>query len=353
MEPAGAVGRPGSARRVRSFDAVAASPLQFLAAQVKPRILVIRGGAIGDFILTLPAIRLLREAFPGAHLEILGYKHIIALAEGRYYGEATRSIEYSAMAAFFVPGSELAPDLAEYFASFQQIISYLYDPNGYFEANLRRAGAKRILAAYSPIDDSAHAAHQLAQPLQSLALYLEDHGAKIHPSTEDRDFAVRFLAETDERPLIAIHPGSGSARKNWPIERWMELGKSLLRATPPPQLLLVGGEADHARLEQLRASWSEAPILLARDLPLPLLGAIIERAQLFLGHDSGISHLAAAVGTPGLLLFGPTDPSIWSPGNPQMQILEAPERDLTALTVETVNLELTRLFPQFLKPEKL
>src|SRR4029079_13859228 len=81
------------------------------------RILVIRGGAIGDFILTLPAIRLLRENFPEARLEILGYEHIVALAEGRFYAEATHSIEYGALAGFFIPGSDLAADLQEYFAS--------------------------------------------------------------------------------------------------------------------------------------------------------------------------------------------------------------------------------------------
>src|SRR5438093_965683 len=112
------------------------------------RILVIRGGAIGDFILTLPAIKLLRENFPAAQLEILGYKHIVALAEGRFYADATRSIEYGPMSGFFVPHAELASDLVEYFASFQQVISYLYDPSRFFEANLRRAGVKNFIAAY-------------------------------------------------------------------------------------------------------------------------------------------------------------------------------------------------------------
>ena len=65
------------------------------------RILVIRGGAIGDFILTLPAIKLLRDRFPRAHIEILGYKHIIALAENRFYADAIRSIESGSLAAFF------------------------------------------------------------------------------------------------------------------------------------------------------------------------------------------------------------------------------------------------------------
>ena len=65
------------------------------------RILVIRGGAIGDFILTLPAIKLLRDSIPAAHLEILGYKHIIALAEMSRYADATRSIEYGPLSSFF------------------------------------------------------------------------------------------------------------------------------------------------------------------------------------------------------------------------------------------------------------
>ena len=301
----------------------------------KPRILVIRGGAIGDFILTLPAIRLLRENFPAAHLEILGYRHIIALAEGRSWADATRSIEYGPMAGFFVPRSELAPDLAAYFASFQQVISYLFDPDGFFEANLRRAGVKNFLHAYAPLDDSEHAARQLARPLQSLALYLEDHAATVHPSPEDRAFAEMFLGAGDF-PLIALHPGSGSPRKNWPLENWRALGASLLARFPQARLLLIGGEADHAQLADLAAAWRGRPVLQARDLPLPHLAALLARCRLFLGHDTGISHLAAAAGAPCLLLFGPTDPAIWAPANAPVSTLVAPHGDLTALSLSTV-----------------
>ena len=86
-------------------------------------ILVIRGGAIGDFILTLPALKLLRNGFPDARIEILGYKHIIALAENRFYAQATRSIEYGPLASFFSNQSELPAELADYFASFDLVIS--------------------------------------------------------------------------------------------------------------------------------------------------------------------------------------------------------------------------------------
>jgi heptosyltransferase-2 len=301
---------------------------------------VIRGGAIGDFILTLPAIRLLREAFPEAQIEIMGYRHIVALAEGRFYADAIRSIEYSAMAGFFVPRSELAPDLAEYFASFQQVVSYLFDPDGFFEANVRRAGVKNFLPAYAKIDDSEHAAKQLARPLQSLALFLEDHAATVHPSAADRAHAAEFLGKVRGR-LVAIHPGSGSAKKNWPVERWRELGSRLLAGGA--ELLLIGGEADGAQLATLGAAWRGAPVHEARDLPLPHLAAVLARCALFVGHDSGISHLAGAVGTHCVLLFGPTDPAVWAPANPGVTVLEAPRADLAQIAVAAVEEAILRI----------
>jgi len=300
---------------------------------MKPRILVIRGGAIGDFILTLPAIRLLREAFPEAHLEIIGYRHIIALAEGRVYADATRSIEYGAMAGFFARGGTLAEEMLAYFASFQQIVSYLFDPDGIFEANVRRSGVKNFLNAFVRIDDSLHAAQQLASPLQGLALYLDDPAATVHPNADDRAFASHFLGDAGH-PFIAIHPGSGSPRKNWSAAAWAELGARLL-AAPGRRIVLVGGEADRAILQTLRVAWGERA-LVAQDLTLPHLAAVLEKCAIFLGHDSGISHLAAAAGARCVLLFGPTDPAVWAPANPQVSVLRPPEGDLAKLGVDEV-----------------
>jgi heptosyltransferase-3 len=305
----------------------------------KPRILVIRGGAIGDFVLTLPAIRLLRENFPHAHLEILGYKHIIALAEGRFYADATRSIEYGGLSRFFIPGTELPEDMVEYFASFQQIVSYLYDPDRFFEENVRRAGVKHYLHGSPKLDDSAHAAQQLAQPLEGLALYLEEKAPVLFPSDEDRQFATDYLSRAfagRAGPLIALHPGSGGERKNWPVERWAALGEKIYELEPDARLMLVGGEADDARLDHLRRAWSGRAIHPVIGMPLPHLAAILQQARLFLGHDSGISHIAAATGAASLLLFGPTDPDVWAPLTGDVKIIRAPGGDLALLPPATV-----------------
>ena len=299
------------------------------------RILVIRGGAIGDFLLTLPALKLLRDAFPSAHLEILGYKHIIALAENRGYADSVRSIDYAPLASFFSRDGELPAELAKYFRSFQQIISYLFDPDEIFADNLKRCGVKNLIKASPQINDEEHAARQLAHPLEQLGLFLEDPAAVLYPNKEDRMFAKKFL-EGSARPLLALHPGSGGKRKNWALENWRELGDWLVDSMQPSTLLVVIGEADESRARQLRGWWAERPVCYAQNLPLPQVAALLEQCAVFIGHDSGISHLAAAVGTPSLLLFGPTDPEIWAPANEAVKTIRAPKNDLQQLSVATV-----------------
>ena len=296
------------------------------------RILVIRGGAIGDFVLTLPALKLLRENFPTAHLEILGYKHIIALAENRFYANATRSIDHAPLSRFFARNAELTADLVEYFGGFDLIISYLFDPDEIFAGNLRRCGAERLIVGSPKFNDEEHAARQLARPLAELGLHLTDAAAFLFPNEEDRSAVAPILKGMDA-PVIAIHPGSGSERKNWPLENWIELGEHIQELGN--KLLVVGGEADEKQMTQLRSHWEKKAVRFVTDLPLPHLAAVLENAM-FVGHDSGISHLAAAAGAKCILLFGPTDPAVWAPANKNVKVLRAPEGDLAKLLLPDV-----------------
>ena len=310
------------------------------------RILVIRGGAIGDFILTLPALKALRDAHPEAHIEILGYKHIAVLAENRFYAQAVHSIEYGPLARFFARNSELPAELSEYFASFDLIVSYLYDPDRIFETNLRRCGVQNLICGPAKITDSrsdglpavignptagkpwfldGHAAWQLARPIEELGIKVVDFAERIFPSTEDREFAREFLASVSQ-PIIAIHPGSGSHEKNWPLEKWIGLFSPGSRFTDVGGLVVISGEADEAQTDQLQREWKNRGVRFARNLALPRLAALLEHA-IFIGHDSGISHLAAAAGATCVLLFGPTDPDVWAPKNENCTSSQAAERE--------------------------
>src|SRR6516164_54059 len=119
------------------------------------KILVIRGGAIGDFILTLPAITALRTQFPDAHIEVLGYPHIIQLAVAGGLVDRAQSIEARALAGFFAKGGMLSEDLADYFSEFDLIISYLYDPDRIFETNVRLCGRAQFIAAPHRPDEAS------------------------------------------------------------------------------------------------------------------------------------------------------------------------------------------------------
>jgi heptosyltransferase-2 len=299
------------------------------------RILVIRGGAIGDFILTLPALKALRDARPQAHVEILGYKHIAVLAENRFYAQAVHSIEYAPLARFFAPNSELPAELADYFESFDLIVSYLYDPDQIFETNLRRSGVRKLICGPARIvKDAGHAARQLAQPIKELGITVIDFAERIFPSIEDREFARQFLASVPQ-PIIAIHAGSGSHEKNWPIEKWIGLFSRRSRFTDFERLVVILGEADEAQTERLKREWRDQNVCFAKSLPLPHLAAALERS-IFIGHDSGISHLAAAAGANCILLFGATDPDVWAPRNENVRVLRPPSGRLDDLQIETV-----------------
>src|SRR5207244_11044486 len=110
------------------------------------KILVIRGGAIGDFVLTLPAIAALRRHFPDAHLEVLGYPHIIELALAGGLVERAQSVEARSLAGFFARHGDLAEELADYFSEFDLVVSYLYDPHPVFEHNVGRCKADQFIA---------------------------------------------------------------------------------------------------------------------------------------------------------------------------------------------------------------
>jgi len=284
----------------------------------------------------LPALKALRDAHPQAQIEILGYPHIAAVADKRFYADAVRSIEYAALSCFFARGGELPTQLRDYFGGFDLTLSYLYDPDQIFENNLRQCRAQKIVRGPAQIDKNAHAAWQLAQPLQELGINVSDLAAKLFPSDEDREFAHRFL-ENCEPPILALHPGSGSEKKNWPIENWIELAKTSLNAKASFRaIVFVSGEADEKEMARVRTSFEHEPqVRFAHQLPLPQLAAVLEQST-FIGHDSGISHLAAAAGASCLILFGPTDSKVWAPQNTNARVLLAPHGDLTQLDVATV-----------------
>jgi len=291
------------------------------------KILFIRGGALGDFIVTLPTLRLLRQRWPEAHIEVLGHPRLAEIALKRYYVDAIRSVNHGPLSAFFTPRAVLDPSWMDYIGSFDLVLSYFYDPDELFLVNLQRCKPGQILThpPRVPEDFGRPAARHFAGIVEPLGLALADDVASdLFPSPEDSAAARAYLNGLKPGTrLVAIHPGSGGETKNWPRESWAELGRRLTSAMPDVALLIVEGEADAEPAQFLIEAWKDLPHLRARELPLPILSALLREASLFLGHDSGITHLAAASrrDLPVIALFGPTDPAVWAPPRPGVRVL--------------------------------
>jgi len=307
------------------------------------KILVIRGGAIGDFILTLPAIAALRQAFPHAHLEVLGYSHIVELAVAGGLANQARSIDARPLAAFFARNGELGEEMRDYFSEFDLIVSYLYDPDTIFQTNVSRCSPAQFIAGPHRPDEKAntHATRVFLRPLERLAIFNADPMPRLRIGGSHSS-SKTVSAKPDDVPTLALHPGSGSESKNWPEERWAELLEWFLNETRF-RLLIVGGEAEGARLQSLAAALPPARTRVAQNQPLPELAALLAGCAGFIGHDSGISHLAAAVGLSGLLLWGDTNEEIWRPPSESFVLVRGPG-GLGDLGVDLVREEVRRLW---------
>jgi len=264
------------------------------------KILVLRGGALGDFIVTLPALALLRAHWPHAHLALIGNAPAAALALDAALLHRVHS-QHDARWSALYSAAPLPSALAAELATFDLVLNFWPDPDGDLARHFPLRSAQTFLSASASPTRAPAAAHYCA-PLHALGLTPTTfHHTLAHPAPDAH--------------LVALHPGSGSPQKNWPLSRWIELCR-WLTTIHRAKLLLLTGEADSAAASALAPFGTPA-----HQLPLATLVTQLTHCRLFLGHDSGISHLAAACGVPSVLLFGPTDPTMWAPPAPHVQIL--------------------------------
>jgi heptosyltransferase-2 len=186
----------------------------------------------------------------------------------------------------------------------------------------------RVIAR-DPSPAAGHASQWLAEAARELGAVAVPLPPDMVPTEAERAEARPILARLPPR-FLALHPGSGSATKNWPVDRFAEVARKL---SPLRPWLLVIGPADDAAGSALGA---KPDVVVALSLPPRVLGTVLREAGCFVGHDSGVSHLAAAFGTPVLALFGPTDPAVWAPVGRHVQVLRAPDQLMEDLSVDEV-----------------
>lgn len=291
-----------------------------------------RGGAIGDFIFTLPVLRALRDCWPDACIEIVGYPHVANLALAGGLVSKVHSLDRAGIARLFA--HNLSPDeqLRDFFASFDVVISFLHDPDGVVQTNLLSMDVDLIYR--SPVSPQIHAVDHLLKALESMAIYESGVAPSLSLDEATREAGRRWLADAGvAQAAVAIHAGSGSPRKNWPLDRFFDVSCALLSNGLRPFFVL--GEADHAIEPLVRSAATKlGPVLSGKGL-LEVAG-ILSCCAGFVGNDSGVTHVAASVGIPVVSIFGPTDPVLWAPRGLRVRVLRAQSHLLEDVTTAEV-----------------
>ena len=296
-------------------------------------LLVMRAGAIGDLVLTLPALAALRERFPQHQLLLAARSDMLPLLSG--VADDVIPFDSLLLAPLFNSESEFSSELREKLGSIELAVLWLPERTAHIVGHsLKRLGAVRVLSA-DPLPVDKHAAEHLLDALEPLGI---PRGTVTTPvltlPDKARDDATwQKLGIDAGTRVIALHVGSGGVTKRWPIANFVELAQRLAEA-PNTVVLVIRGPAEE---ELTGLTDIGSPRIMLLDSPsITALANVLTWCALYVGNDSGITHLAAALGRPTVALFGPTDPAIWGPRGAHVSIIRSPDTRMSSLEVASV-----------------
>jgi len=310
------------------------------------RTVLVHLGGIGDFILTCPVIEQLAAE---GQVELVGNRARLEVAVKAGLAMAAHDLEKIEFDSVF---SRPSQTLKRFLAPFDRAVLWMRD-DGALRKTLQTCGLPQVFAfpGRPPENWNRHASHYYFECLnrifvRGICARRVDVARRSTNKDSARGFELRVtryrngpgqpklaINPSEPRRDVIIHPGSGGRHKNWPLDRFVSVAKAL--------------QADgHA------ITWSAGPAEEKGSLPeigdclqeesLVAVAQTLAGARLYLGNDSGITHLAAAVGCPTIAIFGPTDPKIWAPQGEHVTVAQGnpwPSID------EVLSLSYTRLNP--------
>lgn len=285
-------------------------------------ILVIHPGALGDVLLARPALLALRRRFP---------QHEIALLAGESVGVLLREagevdwvfpLESTYLSQLFTGLDSLTSTFAGWLRHCDLAFGWIPDTDGVVGKTLHAAGVERSYLKSASSTDLL-TAHQSARYLEAIQVRGVEPVASssLLVSSAIREQGKRILHGLNGDSLaqpVVIHPGSGSARKCLEARRLVPVIEWLSQSGTAP--LLLEGPADREAVEQVVAGL-KIGVPVIRGLDVMVVAGVLSHAKLYLGHDSGVTHLAAALSIPTIACFGPTSSCRWAPVGRTVSIL--------------------------------
>jgi len=321
------------------------------------RLLVIRQhNQMGDMLLAVPAFRGLRKRFPGARITLVGSSiNSEVMANNPYVDEvlsyakkaqrrnpfallsfiaALRRRGFDAVIVLNTVSFSVTSMLLALVSGARIRIGSTSAPFGHDLAS-RFYHLELPLPAADEIARMHESEHNL-YPLRAIGVREELLTSLLVPTAEDDAEAARFIAAAfgEGGRFAVIHPGAGKRQNVWPAERFAELARRI-RERFGLGAVAVRGPVDARAMDAFLAACETPPVVLSCPR-VGLLGALMARSTLTVCNDTGIMHVAGAVGARCVAVFGPTDPARWKPVNESVVAVMAADREMRSVTVEDV-----------------
>ena len=315
------------------------------------RVLIVRQhNQMGDMVCATPVLRAIREAYPEAEIAlvcapinrdvVLHSPHL-----DRVFVFDKRACTRPAPLLRFVRTlRRFGPDLAFVLASVSWSVTsaalaaasgarHVVGADGRpFGFDISRHAFSLELPSFPEMD--RHAVDHNLAPLEAVGLDVSDRSTVVVPAPAEIARAAEIRAVVPGKgPLWLMHPGAGKAQNLWPTERFAEIAARALE--DGRRLLVLQGPADGEVMARFRAAGPATPSEIP-PVSVGVCAALLAAAERFLCNDTGLMHVAGAVGVPTLALFGPTDPDLWAPRGANLAWLRGAGGDLATLDTDTV-----------------
>ncbi len=322
----------GLADRLLGAAAAAASPFRRRERPARPgRILLLRLERIGDLLMTLPAIAELRQLVPDADIDLVvgswnsaiaravpGLSRVITL-DAAWLAREGGGLELPALFTATREWRARRYDMAINFEPDVRSNLLLAMARAKWTSGYRSGGGGALLDVALDYDVALHtsdnARRLVLHTLGSTSATTTAGSSRLELPPDARDHAARLLARAGS-PIVGVHASGGRAVKQWPLERFAEVARRLI-TDRNATIVLTGSAADRPLAAAVGQGLPAGRVIdVSGALDLPALGALLERLDLYVTGDTGPMHLAHAVGTPVVAIFGPSTPARYAPRGP-------------------------------------
>lgn len=311
--------------------------------------LILHSGAIGDCLLTLPLAAFMKRACGLTQVHFMGRPEAVGFYPGRSCVDFVRPMESVPLHRLFEPQATFTLDdpdrLITAFAGYEQIVSFLGAGHSDFERNLlltvhcSHSAEVTMLPMVPPSERqepiSQFYVRSFAEQIGIDAGEVDVAAVWLTPTPEDQLAGRDWLATAGvnaDATIAILHPGSGGRHKCWHDENFISVAEQLAARGVQPIFLLGPAEEERLGASVQRQFEAAAPVLTG--LTLTDVVQVLSQADVFIGNDSGVSHIAGAMGKKTIAIFGPTDPTLYRPLGPAVTVFDAQAEGFEALCTD-------------------